>query len=45
MKLNGKAMDDPGAFVDAIFAAAPGKPLKLTIVRDDEEREVEVSLE
>src|SRR5688500_5728949 len=43
-KLNGQAMDDPEAFVDAIFGAEAGKPLRLTIERDGQEREVEVEL-
>lgn len=45
MTIDGKASDDPQEFADAIYAAAPGKTLKLVIIRDDQEHEFDVKLE
>jgi S1-C subfamily serine protease len=45
MTLDGKATDDPQAFADAIYAAEPGKPLKLIVKRGEEELEFEVKLD
>ena len=42
--VNGQAVDDPWAFVDVVFGAPAGQPLKMTIRREGEEREVEVKL-
>jgi YVTN family beta-propeller protein len=44
LKVNGEQVDDPEAFVDLVYAAPAGQPLKLTIRRNEEEREVEVRL-
>ncbi|MCS6978109.1 MAG: PDZ domain-containing protein [Gemmatales bacterium] len=44
VKVDGKEIADPAALVEAISARKPGDKIKLTVVRDGKEQEIEATL-